>query len=1330
MKLKKLIISIAAALFAVVSALADTQKVDGWTWIYTLSNGEASILGVEEQISGELVIPAALGGHPVTTIESEAFADSLQLCRVTFSDGLKKIGSGAFLNCSILTTVTIPAAVTNIGASAFFRCKGMASIEVEKDNQFYASVDGVLYDKAIRTLMQCPAGISSVEIPETVEIVSPQAFYFCANIGSLHIPASVAQIGVFAGCDSLTNLTVDAMNRNFCAVDNVMYDHDKKTLVSCLPTCKAVDIPKTVQRIGYFGFLGCTNLVEIALPTGLREIGVEAFEECWSLESIALPANVRNIPDMAFYNCKSLKEVKLLGAVTNIGECAFYSCLSLKSLTLPAGLKQIGRSAFVNCQDLELTFKGTPPQVDEDSWSRSVGECKRGYYSASPEKWERELDTDCKWHGLSMSYLGLGTGSKRVIPLVADAAGGKVSGNASVKPDKQGAYKPVTLKATPNKGYWFAGWYDAGGERASGDLSFKAAPGDGDMTAYEARFVPAQSALCGTYNGSARVNLKGMTLVKGADTSADVYGDYPVTVTLSAAGKVSGAVTVAGKKVAFKTDCCDELFIGGDGSSWATFGAALDEKAWFGVDNRETVQVRLDSRSFSTVTGLAHEGACAPLGSEDSLCLISRDSSKDAAVKAKLKTLAGTYAAFAADDKGHVVPLSVVVDTAGKAKITGKFYDGSALSASVVLGGYGEDMDGSDDAEWWTYGEAFLSVKSLGGGNLHLELCGSLGDDEVEPTLSLSDVRVTSYSATSVAANPVSLDDRTWTLSRFDATAWFPADADPDFGVVRLTTGEDVVDILYASKNGKITGLGKALQPGFTVKFDAKTGLFTVTKGKAYTIQGVLDYEGGCCAAGRINADKTCEPVDIAFETLPRPEESFPWTEDGFELTLGRVFDGEMQPSVMSEDGPLALTVSGLPSGLKYDKTTGRITGAPTKAGTFTVKVGYTYATRKITRTTTLVVAPMPEDLPVGTYAGFATVYVDGTNFHDHVECPFTATVDKKGALSGSITLFGKKATFKASGYDYSGDGCAGYTVTLDLKAIDKTWGVTTFRLEVSSNDVYIYSLELFGNGKYLIWSVTAWRDRTKEADRADRVAPYVGTYVAALDTFGGWFDEDSYGVSAMSVTVDKKGTAKLAGTFADGTAFTASAPLAVFEDEDGSWAYVDVVAVPKSLAQGGMCISLAFSAQEDAASGAKKVALECGVSASKYVRTSGDFAEFGLYQNFAYRYSSLAWVDTSLFPMETCLGVRCDNESFADVTFAWKTKTVAGDMRISGVGSRLSGPSMTFKIDDKTGRFSGTCGKYKIFGAMEKGTCSGVGTVVGKDGSVGCVTVLPVVRW
>ena len=906
-----------------------------------------------------------------------------------------------------------------------------------------------------------------------------------------------------------------------------------------------------------------------------------------------------------------------------------------------------------------------------------------------------------------------------VMPTVADASGGKVSGGAGVKPDKNGAYKPVTLKATPGKGYWFAGWYDADGEWASGDLSFKVTPdGSGPLSKYEARFVPAQPSLSGTYNGYARVNMRGMTVVKGADTSKDAYGDYPVTVTLSTAGKVSGSLTVGGKKVSFKTDCCDELFIGGDGSAWAGFRATLDEKLWFGVVNPEIVEVYLSNchGMASWMNGLGGAGEYAPLSSDDSFCWMCRDRLKDAAVKTNLKTLAGTYAAYAADDEGHVVPLSIVVDTAGKAKIAGKFYDGTALSASVVLGGYEEDTDGTDLAEWWTYGEAFLSVKSLGGGNLHLQLCGSLSDGADRPDVVLQDLRVTSYSADLVAADPVMLDDRTWTLSRFDSAAWFPVDADPDFGVVRLTSGEDTVDILYASKNGKITGLGKATSKDYAVKFDAKTGLLIVTKGKEYTIQGVLgDYEGGCYQAGRINKDGTCEPVGIEFTTLPTPEESFPWANDGFELALGQTFGEGLQPSVWSGDELLELTVTGLPAGLKYDKKTGLITGAPTKAGEFKVKVGYSYGTRKIARETTLVVLPKPEGLPGGTYAGYATVYVDGTNKGQRVDCPFTATIDKNGALSGSITLFGKKATFKASGYDCGSDGSSDYTATLDLKAVDKAWGTTALSIWIEGDEMSADSSGPFGDG-VVINGVVAHRNQTKDTGYADRVAPYVGTYVAALSTA---VDAARYGVTTLSVAVDKKGTAKLAGTFADGTAFSGSAPLVLSEGPDGELASVDVSVAPKSLAQGALRISLSFYEENGA------VALTCSAITAKYARTAGEYVESSLVCDSAYRYASLAWVDRSVNPKATCLSVRCEKGSFDEALFAWKTKMdpICGP-EITGIDKKLLGPSMMFKIDDKTGLFSGTCGSYKIFGAMGEGSCSGIGTAVGKDGSVDWVWV------
>ena len=65
----------------------------------------------------DLVIPAQIGGKPVTAFGFRAF-QSKQLTSVTIPDSVTKIGESAFNNNN-LTSVTIPRSVTSIGAYAF-----------------------------------------------------------------------------------------------------------------------------------------------------------------------------------------------------------------------------------------------------------------------------------------------------------------------------------------------------------------------------------------------------------------------------------------------------------------------------------------------------------------------------------------------------------------------------------------------------------------------------------------------------------------------------------------------------------------------------------------------------------------------------------------------------------------------------------------------------------------------------------------------------------------------------------------------------------------------------------------------------------------------------------------------------------------------------------------------------------------------------------------------------------------------------------------------------------------------------------------------------------
>ena len=97
-------------------------------------------------------------GSGVNTIWTEAFAGCTNLTALEIGSSVVNIQGGAFSDCSSLTSLTIPNTVTNIGAGAFAGCTGLTAIVVAAANPRYASLDGILFDTGLTTLMQCPAG--------------------------------------------------------------------------------------------------------------------------------------------------------------------------------------------------------------------------------------------------------------------------------------------------------------------------------------------------------------------------------------------------------------------------------------------------------------------------------------------------------------------------------------------------------------------------------------------------------------------------------------------------------------------------------------------------------------------------------------------------------------------------------------------------------------------------------------------------------------------------------------------------------------------------------------------------------------------------------------------------------------------------------------------------------------------------------------------------------------------------------------------------------------------------------------------------------------------
>ena len=302
----------------------------------------------------------------VTSIGNSAFNSCSSLTSITIGNSVTNIGKCAFYECESLTNVTIPNSVISIGENAFSSCKSLTSIEVDANNEFYSSVDGILFNKDKTLLIQYPGNNkkTSYTIPDSVKSIRECAFSYCTDLTNVIIPDSVTSIGrsAFYSCTDLTNVTIG----------NGVTTIDETAFSSCTRLA-SVTIGNSVESIGLEAFCSCESLTSVTIPASVTSISINAFLMCTSLTGIEVDANNKfySSADGILFNKEKTELIEypqghkgssytIPNGVTHIGFAAFNHCTDLTSVTIPKSVTSIGGGAFYECQGLsDVYYYGT-----------------------------------------------------------------------------------------------------------------------------------------------------------------------------------------------------------------------------------------------------------------------------------------------------------------------------------------------------------------------------------------------------------------------------------------------------------------------------------------------------------------------------------------------------------------------------------------------------------------------------------------------------------------------------------------------------------------------------------------------------------------------------------------------------------------------------------------------------------------------------------------------------------------------------------------------------------------------------------------------------------
>lgn len=304
-------------------------------------NNTYDIVQYNNYLPEKVVIPEEYEGIKITGILEDAFAGK--------TSGIK--------------TIVLSKNIEYCSSLSFLNSFTIENFEVDQDNNYFTSVDGVLYNKNISELIYAPRNINEITLPNSVKKILDNGFKGC-RASKIILNDGLEEIGnnAFENTSKLKTIKIPnsvlTLGEELFSLSNV-YSIEIGTGINNLPyhfvnNCDNLNniiIPGNVKKISMLAFYESQGLYNVTLEEGVEEIEYGGFANC-GCTNVSLPTSLRKIGSEAFTRNLFLENITIPEGVEELGDGVFYACGYLKTLSLPSTLKKIGVSVVAYCNYL------------------------------------------------------------------------------------------------------------------------------------------------------------------------------------------------------------------------------------------------------------------------------------------------------------------------------------------------------------------------------------------------------------------------------------------------------------------------------------------------------------------------------------------------------------------------------------------------------------------------------------------------------------------------------------------------------------------------------------------------------------------------------------------------------------------------------------------------------------------------------------------------------------------------------------------------------------------------------------------------------------------